>query len=287
MSTLADDILAYLNYLRGLGLCVSVHDDGRRLSRYMQTFSPYLIHGSPYCMLIKTSREAWGRCRTCQSRVLKKCAKGSFRGTCYAGVEELVFPIGDSSPVGFVCVSGYRADPIKVRRRILSAASRYGFDPEILQRLYGENFTETAPEMGDVSAVIMPLCRMLEMLFSVSNPTDGGGSTADYVLGHILAYLRQHFAEPVTLDEVCAFCHYSRSYVSHLFEARTGYSLSGYVNLLRMEEAKELLLRTSLGVGDIAAKVGFSDSNYFSNTFRRYCGCSPRAFRKSHGLTQG
>ena len=49
---------------------------------------------------------------------------------------------------------------------------------------------------------------------------------------------------------------------------------------LRIRAAQRFLCETDLRISDIAGLTGFSDANYFSNTFRRYTGCSPRAYRE-------
>ena len=46
-----------------------------------------------------------------------------------------------------------------------------------------------------------------------------------------------------------------------------------------MQHARQLLIRTSLSIAEVAADVGYSDPFYFSNRFHRYNGKSPTAFR--------
>ena len=126
------DILAYLDYLKGLGLSVSIHDNGCRLPLFTEDLFPYVIHSNPYCMLVKSQKRALDQCLSCQKRVLRKCQKGAFRGMCFAGVEELVFPVGDENPLGFVCVSGYRVQRKKHR-------SGFVWQPQLMvlmRRLY-------------------------------------------------------------------------------------------------------------------------------------------------------
>lgn len=52
-------------------------------------------------------------------------------------------------------------------------------------------------------------------------------------------------------------------------------SLREYVNKLRIDEAKRLLLSTGKTVSEIAGEVGFDNISYFSTVFRKQCGMSP------------
>jgi YesN/AraC family two-component response regulator len=59
-----------------------------------------------------------------------------------------------------------------------------------------------------------------------------------------------------------------------------GISLWDYLNRLRNQKAKELLLLTDENITEIAAEVGYEDVGYFSRVFREITGCSPRAYRQ-------
>ncbi len=58
-----------------------------------------------------------------------------------------------------------------------------------------------------------------------------------------------------------------------------GTSLIEYVNSLRVESAKRLLLDTALTVGEVGHRVGFNDSNYLVRVFTRLVGVSPGRYR--------
>jgi AraC-like DNA-binding protein len=76
--------------------------------------------------------------------------------------------------------------------------------------------------------------------------------------------------------------HCSHSYVSHTFKSSTGCNFREYINLLRIEEAKKLLVNTSFSITEISMKTGFSNSNYFSLVFQRMNGISPKEYRKKY-----
>ena len=62
----------------------------------------------------------------------------------------------------------------------------------------------------------------------------------------------------------------------------TGMSVIRYVNRLRVEASKRLLIGSKLRVNEIAYQVGFESPKYFYRVFKAAAGASPAAFRKSY-----
>lgn len=102
---------------------------------------------------------------------------------------------------------------------------------------------------------------------------------SNYIYGHILVYLRRNYAAKITLEDLAALCHCSKSYISHIFKKHSGLSVRAYINQIRLSEAKRLLADTALSIKEISDMVGFSDPNYFSNTFRAAFSASPKQYR--------
>lgn len=96
-------------------------------------------------------------------------------------------------------------------------------------------------------------------------------------------YVLQHFAEPITLEEVCEAVGFSVSYFSALFKKETGEGFAKFLTRIRIDEAKNLLRETNLSVGEIGEKVGYSDRKHFTSTFRKIVGLNPAEYRKLYG----
>lgn len=73
---------------------------------------------------------------------------------------------------------------------------------------------------------------------------------------------------------------FNASYLSGLIKKTLGVPFQDYVVTARIEQAKVLLLATTLKNYEIAEKVGFEDVNYFSLRFKQLTGVSPRQYKK-------
>ena len=63
------------------------------------------------------------------------------------------------------------------------------------------------------------------------------------------------------------------------FQLATGQSPSQYLQNLRMNEARELLQRSNLSIGEISFRVGYLDAGHFTSLFKRFNKSTPRQFR--------
>ena len=84
----------------------------------------------------------------------------------------------------------------------------------------------------------------------------------------------------LTLKHMGDFLFISQSYFSEIMTQETGVTFSEYLTITRIEAAKALLLNDrNMKIYAVARKVGYVDSKYFSQIFRRYTGVTPNQFR--------
>lgn len=103
------------------------------------------------------------------------------------------------------------------------------------------------------------------------------------VIYKALQYMRRNYSQKSSLDEVARMVNLSPSYFSKVFKKEVGCNFNTYMNILRIEKSKKLLLYDDLKLVDIATAVGFEDQSYFSKVFKRITGMSPYNYRKSAG----
>jgi len=99
----------------------------------------------------------------------------------------------------------------------------------------------------------------------------------------VLAYVDGHCRERITLDDVAELVHVSPSRVRHVFKDVTGVSFKEYVTVVRVAEARRLLL----SVAEIARVVSYTNLNQFYKVFYRSCAMSPGEYRRYYTPTGG
>ncbi len=99
-------------------------------------------------------------------------------------------------------------------------------------------------------------------------------------LKDVFRMIRSDYKKELTLDELAGCAGMSPQYFCRVFRSVTGHTPIDYLNYYRVECAAELLRGTDESITEIALSCGFSDSGYFSRTFRRHKGCSPSRYRE-------
>lgn len=93
-------------------------------------------------------------------------------------------------------------------------------------------------------------------------------------------YIDRNYSRELTLNEVSRQVHVSPYYFSKIFKEETGQNFIEYLTQTRMEQAKFLLRTSSMSIKEICFSIGYSDPNYFSRSFKRYEGMTPREYRE-------
>jgi len=95
-----------------------------------------------------------------------------------------------------------------------------------------------------------------------------------------IEYIKQKYALNPTLDEVAGYAGYSPAYFSRIFKEDTGMTFSEFLNDIRIEKSKTLLITTNLSIADISSMLGYNDQSYFCRIFKSITGTTPDRFRK-------
>lgn len=98
-------------------------------------------------------------------------------------------------------------------------------------------------------------------------------------LGGAIRLIRENHSRPLTLGEVSTAAAMSPSHFCRVFKRVTGCTLTEYVARLRVDKARELLIKDSANITEIAFAVGFKSHSYFDRTFRLLTGTTPGAYR--------
>lgn len=100
-------------------------------------------------------------------------------------------------------------------------------------------------------------------------------------IDEVISYIHQHMDEPLTLSRLASHVAYSPYHFTRIFKRRIGLSPLYYVSSLRLQKAKDLLLRTNWSVRDIGLTIGQQSLGTFTTRFTERVGVSPSEFRNS------
>lgn len=96
----------------------------------------------------------------------------------------------------------------------------------------------------------------------------------------IMDYVEEHIGEKITLASIASQINMNESYISRLFKNETGMNIINYINIRKMEKAKELLSEKNMIVKDVAYALGFEEQSYFNRMFNKYFGVNPKEYKK-------
>ncbi|QHT59427.1 helix-turn-helix domain-containing protein [Paenibacillus lycopersici] len=109
-------------------------------------------------------------------------------------------------------------------------------------------------------------------------PRDGANQT---IVDEAKRYIDLNFEKSVTLQDLAAHIHVNPNYLSTLFRKSTGQNYIHYLTERRMQRAMQLLRSTDFKVYEICEMVGYSNTAYFTELFRKQCGCTPHEYRSA------
>jgi len=95
-------------------------------------------------------------------------------------------------------------------------------------------------------------------------------------------YIREHYQENFTIDELAEVTHLSVSALERRFKKYLNKTPKQFINEVRLENAQRLLVETNIPISQVSDAVGFSDHSYFSKQFRSFFDELPSDFRNNY-----
>lgn len=102
-----------------------------------------------------------------------------------------------------------------------------------------------------------------------------GRSRHSDLVDEVVLFVFENYMKRITLEELAEHVNFSVSYISRVFMREIGVSVTAFINRVRIERAKGLLMNKSIPLVDIANLSGFEDQSYFSKVFRKVVGVPP------------
>lgn len=95
-----------------------------------------------------------------------------------------------------------------------------------------------------------------------------------------IRYIRDHYTEPISLDDLASHCNVSKRQLIRYFKAAFNKTPITYVTEYKISRAKELLYtQRQLTIGEISDELGFDNQHYFTRVFSKLTGETPSQYR--------
>ncbi len=110
-------------------------------------------------------------------------------------------------------------------------------------------------------------------------------SPSAIIADSVANYVSENVRNGITVGDVQSKFGYEHSYLYKIFKKEKGLSIQQFLIKCRMQEARSLLMSTSMAVSDIALLLGYESYSAFVRLFKEYAGSSPAKFRSSYRIT--
>ena len=161
----------------------------------------------------------------------------------------------------------------------LPLLSPVGIHPDIVSQYkrLNENWLRRSPgyKMRVRAYFMLVLQRFLEMLvYEVDT------HRFDSRVKAAIRYMANNYAEPISIADVAKTLQLTPNYLGRLFKTETQVNFRDYLNMIRLNQAEDMLRTGNVNIGEISQKCGFKDAFYFSRLFKKHKGVSPSSVMK-------
>ena len=179
------------------------------------------------------------------------------------------------------------------KKEVSSTLNLYALN---LVRIVANYAAENSLDINELAASdileLLPQIRSFEQLFTLimslvqkirDRSIASKNTNAQRMLEQAVNYMYIHFANPnITMEMVCDELGISISYLGQLFKKYKNTSFVKFLTAIRMEKAIERLKTSGDRIVEIASKCGYQDVYYFSHSFKKFTGVSPKKYREKN-----
>ena len=227
-----------------------------------------------YCQSIQNTDAGKKACSFSDASLLEKCKKSKKpeMHVCHAGLVDIAVPIlYEDMIIGYIIFGQLKAD------QDFSAVEKYisdlGLDVEEMRNYYtGISFFDSGKILS-VSNIASMLVKHI-LLENMLKPA------FDENIQKAVTFIHENLENDLSIHNISQSIHVSKSVLYKKFHACFQCTISEYINMKRVEKSIELLTRTDLSIEEIAQKVGFSSTSYYTKTFKKLKGIPPLKYKK-------
>ena len=137
-------------------------------------------------------------------------------------------------------------------------------------------YAQKALRMGVSDILIKPID--IDELTDAINRSLAWKFTSSNIVNKALEYIHIHYNESFTLDDLSRVTYCTVNHLSREFKRHTNTTISQYINMVRIDNAKDLLKNEELSIAEVAEKVGYKNINNFYMNFKKFTDSTPKNF---------
>jgi len=260
------------------GIKIVMYDSNRHIiATYPEAFEPY-------CTAVRTAPELKKRCLGCDNSGFDVCdvTRRPYIYKCHMHITEAIAPIiANGVIIGYLLFGQVLCgeDEKKTYDAAVHASKAFGFDKaDFLNKL--ADIKRATPEYLTSALHIMSMCAGYLYTSEIIK------QTLDILEYQLREYINDHISEELSSELLCRKFYISRSKLYKISVSEFGMGIMEYIKKKRLELAVKKLTSTVAPISQIAYEIGISDTNYFIRVFKEAYGITPRAFRKTHSLSE-
>lgn len=233
---------------------------------------------SSFCQTVRSNEHINEACKYCDQKAFRqaKANKDTYIYKCHLGLYEAVTPIYDQHQIlGYVMIGQVLGELNKevqwqqLEKHVAQISSNLD-----LSKIHYYNLKQMSIDEIEAVSRIMKACASsiwLQHIIDIERSP---------ITSRINSYINDHYYEPITTASICADLNISKTTIYNYLKDEYNQSLSQYITSVRLEQAKDLLIKSSAPISVIAHDVGFDDYNYFSRKFKQAFSKTPTTYRK-------
>jgi AraC-like DNA-binding protein/ligand-binding sensor protein len=239
-------------------------------------------HENAFCALLARQNKGCAACLQTQHDLASTAQEGARTVTCFAGLSETAVPLrAGERLIGFLRTGEVLAHQPTTQgfAKVLRQMQELGvkLDPEKMREAYFRTQVVPAKRYESVLKLLQIFAQHLSM---VANQIMFQSENTELPnITKAREFIKAHHTEDLSLSVVAQAAHMSTFYFCKQFKKATGLSFTDYLSRVRIEKAKEQLLKPHARVSEVAYDVGFQSLTHFNRVFRKLNGGSPSNYR--------